>query len=430
MLPGAFPVLGHAPALYRDVPELLRTGHAKLGPLFWLCFKPKHWVVSCGGLDGLEVLKKKAYSTTKAQFLSPLVAGQWLLPQEGDTHRGHRAVMNPPFVQRGLNVGTVGAMMAEVITTAVTSWLNAGQVKILAQTRTFGLDIIFRMFNVTPEEVPTWRAKYSDLLLGMLEIPLDFRGSPNDRAARARQWIDTRFRELIAASRRSGDTSSVIGALAHAYDNEANAMDEQVLVDNLRMLILSEHETMASTMAWLVIRLAGQPNLWEPLCDEVNALTSVPATPEAARACPYAEALFREIVRMHPAFGMIHRAVDEPVELAGYKLEPGTQVGVELWSIAHDPAFFEEPDEFKPSRWLGRSGPPTPIEISQFGTGPHFCLGYHLAWLETVQLAVVAAREASRRGVRPRIKSKTGKVPAPIFLPLEHPPPSTVIEFI
>jgi cytochrome P450 len=425
VLPGAFPLVGHLPAFYRDAPAVLRAAHAELGPLFWLAAGPE-WVVSYTGREALDVFKNKSFTSSHLQKLSPLVAGRSLLSQDGDAHRRMRAAMNAPFVPRGLSAGVVGPMTASAISARVAAWVNTGRVEILQETREVALEIIFRMIGIVPGDLPSWRAQYRELVLANLQIPVMLPGFPAYRAARAQRWINARFLEIIEAVRRSGDTGTVVGALVHAKDDEGRAMSDAELTDNLRLLVLGGHETMASTMAWLVITLAGEPRLWDALCEEARGAPAVPTSPEAARALLFAEALFRETVRMHPAFGVITRMAVERVELAGHAIRPGTRVGVDLWSLSHDPSLFDAPDEFRPSRWLGRSGPPTQLEISQFGAGPHFCLGYHLAWLETVQLAVALAHEASRRGRRPRLRE--GRIPKPIFLPLEHPPPGTVVE--
>jgi len=144
------------------------------------------------------------------------------------------------------------------------------------------------------------------------------------------------------------------------------------------------------------------------------------------RSLALAEALFREVVRVHPPFGMITRSAEEDVAFAERTIRKGTVVGVDLWTASRNPGVFASPDAFRPARWLERKGPPTQLEIVPFGMGPHFCIGYHLAWLEAVQFTVALVREAERQKLRPRLR---GTEPRPVYLPTEHPPARTRVAF-
>jgi cytochrome P450 len=428
VLPGAFPLVGHLPAFYRRLPEVMRRARADLGPIFWITLGPGMWVALCTGLEALEIFRSKAFDSSHLPTVSPLVAGASVLAQDGRAHRHLRSALNGPFLPRGLAAGRVGPMMARALGDLCAGWCARGEARIVPAIQDTALAIIFRMIGVDPGDLPAWRAQYRDLLLANLGTTLMFPGSPAYRAARARRWIDARMSAVVAAARAAPDPGSLLGALVRATDDEGAALTDVELLDNLRLLVLGGHETISSTMAWMVIMLAARPDLWDALLAEVGGEAEVPLTPEAARSFPFAEALFRETVRMYPPFGAITRTAIAPFVLHGRTLPRGALVGVDLWGIAHDPELFPDPDDFRPARWLGRSSPPTPLEISQFGAGPHFCLGYHLAWLEAVQLAVALAREARRARRRPALRG--GRVPQPIFLPTEHPPARTRVDFV
>lgn len=427
VLPGAFPLLGHLPAVYKDAPALFRRARKELGPAFWVLAGPGMDLVSCAGTNAIDLFRNKAFTSEHLKELSPLVAAGTLLAQDGAAHRHMRAAMNGPFAPRALSAKAVGPMAASVIQERVARWVNEKRITILAETRELALEIIFRMIGVAPEDLAGWREHYGELLLANLGIPFMFPGSPAFRAARAKRWLDARFQAMIDAARAAPTSETLVHALTLAKDDEGKPLTDQELVDNLRLLVLGGHETMAATLAWMVIMLGLRTDLWDALSAEVN-VASVPVSPQEARAFPFAEALFRETVRSYPPFGIITRKAVDDFELYGHRIRKGTLVGVDLWSISHDPELFDDPDTFLPSRWLGRSEPPSSREIVQFGAGPHFCLGYHLAWLESVQLAVALARELGQRGLRPRLHHD--HAPAAIFLPVIHPAPKTKIEFV
>ena len=318
-------------------------------------------------------------------------------------------------------------MMAAALEARVDRWVDRGEARVLPEIQEVALEIIFRMLGVDPQDLPSWRDRYRALLLANLGITVMFPGSPAHRAARAKEWIDARFRDLLAAARADPAAEGLLVDLTRVADDAGQPLTDAELLDNLRLLVLGGHETISSTMSWILITLAARPDLWDALSVEAARAPEAPTTPQAARAFPFAEALFRETVRMYPPFSIITRLAVEPYPLHGKTIPSGALVGVDLWSLGRDPSLFTAPDAFAPDRWLGQRGNPSPIEIVQFGAGPHFCLGYHLAWLEAVQFSVTLARRLGRAGLRPRLR---GQVPAPIFLPTGHPPAKTAVELV
>ncbi len=195
-------------------------------------------------------------------------------------------------------------------------------------------------------------------------------------------------------------------------------MSDEELVDNLRLVMLAGHETSASTMGWIVAFLAQHPDAWDRLTAEAKGLGHVPVSTAELRELPYAEAVFREALRLYPPVAMDARLLSGPLELAGRTIREGTQLGIPVIHLSRHPDLHARHDAFVPERWLGKREGITPLELVQFGGGPHFCLGYHLAWMEIVQFTVALALTLGERGLRPRIVS--GRA-VPRYAPLLHP---------
>ena len=129
--------------------------------------------------------------------------------------------------------------------------------------------------------------------------------------------------------------------------------------------------------------------------------------------------MFRESLRLYPPVVTDSRVVHEPFEIEGYTVEPGAVIATSLLHLSRDPGRFPDPDAWQPQRWLEHDRKPTALENCQFGGGPHFCLGYHVALLEGAMFLVHVARSLGEWGQRPRA---LGPMPKPSFLPLAHPP--------
>ncbi len=83
--------------------------------------------------------------------------------------------------------------------------------------------------------------------------------------------------------------------------------------------------------------------------------------------------------------------------------------------------------EARSARWLNKKEPIRAAELIQFGGGPHFCLGYHMAWMESVQFLVAMARHLGDAGLKP---AHQGPYPAIRYIPLLHPDPKTRVTMV
>ncbi|MFO0759189.1 MAG: cytochrome P450 [Byssovorax sp.] len=428
VLPGAFPLVGHIPALYRGAATVLSRARAEHGPLFWITLGSGTWVLVCTGPEAFDVFRHPAFDSSHLPAISPLVAGHSILALDGPPHRRMRSALNKPFQPRGLTAGKVGEVTAETLSAMIERWAAAGEARVLPDVQEAALAIIFGILGVKPSDLAAWRVHYRALLLANTGIKARFPGSPAVRAERAKVWIDARFAELVAGARSHGDRETLLGAIVHAEDDEGHPLADAEILDNLRLLVLGGHETISSALSFMTVELATHPAAWDALAAEAVATDHPPVTLAEARRLPFAEAIFRESLRLHPPFSLITRVAIADAEIAGRRVPKGSLVGIDLRGLGRDPAAFPDPERVVPQRWIGRDRSPTPLELSPFGAGAHFCLGYHLAWLEAVSFAATLGRTMGQRGLRPTLT--TARPPGSIFLPTEHPPASTKIRFV
>ncbi|HEY0937328.1 MAG TPA: cytochrome P450 [Trebonia sp.] len=93
-------------------------------------------------------------------------------------------------------------------------------------------------------------------------------------------------------------------------------------------------------------------------------------------ALTYGTLAVEESLRLEPAAAMVDRYATRDVALGGARVRAGDQVTVSITGANRDPAVFAAPDRYDPARVnAGRH--------LAFAHGPHFCVGAHLARLET-----------------------------------------------
>jgi cytochrome P450 monooxygenase len=426
ILPGALPLVGHAPFNLGDVLTFLRNAEKRVGPLFWMQ-NAGNWGLVCMGEPGFELLKNKVTTSEHIREAAKDFIGDALLSRDGAHHRHLRSAMNGPFTPRGLTSTGASALSAEVIEARVAGFARE-DLFLVHEAQQLALDIIFRVLGIDQSELGAWNHNYREFVLGAIPLPFDLPFSPLRRARKGRQWLDARLSLLISAARGQPATAGALAALLEAKDDDGHSLEDSELVQNLRLLTLAGHETTASAIGWLGIVIAQRPDLWEKLRDEATAAPGVPRTPEELKRHPFAEALFREVLRLYPPIAFTARQATEDLELHGKHVPKGTVITVPIGTYGYDPEVYPEPERFEPSRWLGKRSPPSAMELAAFGGGPHFCLGYHMAWAEVVQFATAFARELARRGVKPQLAP--GAAPKLSYFPFGVPPKRTRIELV
>jgi cytochrome P450 family 117 subfamily A len=430
VLPGRYPLLGHAWVFFGDVLEVLRAGHARLGPLFWMNLFLDRWLLVCEGQLGFEALRSKAVASghIRKEKAGDLILGASMLSQDGDAHRHVRSAMSGLFGPRSLATGTLGDPIADVVDKHVSRWCARGSVVARSGTMELTLEAVFRIAGVPAADLPIWREQFIRFLAGAYAPPILLPGTPLHRTARARGWLDDRIRALVHRAREAPDPESLIGFLVLAKDDQGAPLTDQEMVDNLRLLLMAGHETTASVLAWMLVELARSPDLWAAVREEATSAPAAPRTLREAQSFPVAESVFREAARLYSPVTLTLRKLVAPLSLGGRALPEGALVGVSPSLACRDPAVYPDPDRFDPSRWQRRKEPPSQYELMAFGAGAHFCLGYHLAWMEAIQFAVTLARRAAERGLSPRLPP--GARPRLVYTPaLSHVSADTVVRF-
>lgn len=425
-LPGRFPLIGHFPVMAWKQLEIMREAKKTLGDFFWLDRGGGSWTLVCVHPDAFTIFRNKATTSEDFKTFVGALLGESMIANDGPRHHHMRGAWNAPFSPRGLDAAAVGALFAEQVERAVGAWDNTRPLRILSATRELVLSLMFRMLGIPEQELSAWRAQYEDFMMLAIPFDADLPGSPRRTGLRAKAWLDERLRGIIGAARRDPGATGLLAQIVRGRDEGGVELTEQELLDNLRLLLLAGHETSASTMAWMTLTLAQRPDLWGRLCDEARG-RDVPRRPSELRDFPFAEALFRETLRLYPPVSMDSRMTTTDLALAGRTVPSGTRTSVSLLLLSRSPELYADPDAFRPARWLEKREPVSPVELAPFGGGPHFCLGYHLAWMEIVQYAVALARTFGARGLRPVL---AGPPPAMIYQPLLHPSTKSAVRFV
>lgn len=429
IMPGRHPFFGHMLAARYALPDLLERAERKLGRLFWFEFPtPKGKVLDLVHLDEtvFHVLRSKSVDSSLLKEGPEELLGDSMIVKDGAPHRQARSPFNAPFTPTGLTSTGVGAMFVQVVEKRLAEWVRPGSVRVIEKTQELTLELIFRLLDQPPDDLARWRKAYQELLLIVIALPLEFPGSPRSRAVRAREWLNQRILEAMVRARRESREASFLRSLLDARDEDGRSLEDVELVENLRLLLFAGHETSATAMAWMLVHLGRDRELFRRVVNEALATGKLPDSARTLKNFPLAEALFRESVRLYTPVPLITRVLTEEAAIGGRRFPRGTRITFPLVHLSRDSRRYPDPLTFRPDRWLERTSPPSAFETLPFGGGPHFCLGYHTAWMESVQFVVAVALTAHRQRLRPHHE---GPLPRSIWFPLAAPVSSTEIRF-
>lgn len=338
--------------------------------------------------------------------LQPLLGDYSLFMLEGDRHKRRRQLLMPPF--HGERMRAYGQTIYN-ITEQVFSKIPKGQ-PFLARnvTQEISLQVILQaVFGLDKGEVYE-RIKHSvvELISSAFESPLTTSlllfpklqkdlgpWSPWGKFLRRRQQLDELLYAEIAQRRHQLDQNrtDILSLLMSAKDEEGKAMTDQELRDELMTLMVTGHETTATVIAWAFYWISYLPQVREKLLQELDTLGLSP-DPMSIFRLPYLGAVCNETLRIYPVgIFTIPRVVQEPVELLGHNLEPGTVISACIYLNHHRQDLYPNSKQFKPERFLEREF--SPFEFIPFGGGARGCIGQALAMFEMkLVLAITLSR--------------------------------------
>ena len=144
-------------------------------------------------------------------------------------------------------------------------------------------------------------------------------------------------------------------------------------------------ETTAVALVWTSYLMARDPGAAEVLEAEARGvLGGRPASAADLDALPYTRAVVQEGLRLYPPAYAIGREARAEVRLDGYSIPKGATVFMSPWVMQRDPRYYEEPEAFRPERWLGDAPAGLPrFAYFPFGGGARVCIGNTFALNES-----------------------------------------------
>ena len=327
-----------------------------------------------------------------ARLLEPVVGANSVILLDERAHLSQRKLMLPAF--HGEKMQRLSGLMREVTEREVARWPQNEPIALHPRLQALTLEIILRaVFGLdSGERLDAMRSR----LTGILQfgaspsstLPLLQRGKTWREFERGRDEADAMIYETIDERRNNGneERDDVLAMLLEARHEDGSPMSPVELRDELMTLLVAGHETTASELAWAFERLTRTPDVLARLTEEIDS----------GDDDSYVTATVHETLRRRPVLpNAAPRLVIEPVEVGGWRYEPGVCLIADAYLLHHDPDIYPDPYAFRPERFLDEQ--PGTYTWIPFGGGRRRCLGASFAMLEMkiVLRAVLAQNEVA-----------------------------------
>jgi cytochrome P450 len=334
--------------------------------------------------DIKRVLLSNHRNYTKGEGMDrvKILLGNGIMTSEGDLWRRQRRMMQPSFHRRVID--QFSALIGEVNNKFAARWAEKAQrreaVNLSDDTSELTLEIVLRSIFGTD----------------LARLEKQFGANPFEVVAKEQNRdlkFAFRFRsltklvaELIERRRREPEEHfDFLNMLMASRDRETDqAMNDKELIDEVLTLIVAGHETTAAALTWTWYLISEHPEVQAQLQEEADRTgTDQALSLGAAESLAFTHQVIQEALRLYPPGWLITRRTLEADELGGYPIAPRTDVFISPYMLHRHPAFWSEPEEFKPERFAGIDAEERHrFSYIPFAVGPRHCIGENIAMFE------------------------------------------------
>ncbi|MEM1222267.1 MAG: cytochrome P450 [Verrucomicrobiota bacterium] len=220
---------------------------------------------------------------------------------------------------------------------------------------------------------------------------------------------------------RKGNTSTgkedILSAVISAKNPDDPPIPRYELIHDLSQLFMAGSTTSSMIVAWSLIHTYSDPAWLDELRSELEDWDPFNFT--TIEPFPKLRATTLEIERLRPGVPVFNRMTAQSFTYGGYEIPADADV-LHLHTLTHFlEEIYDEPDCFKPQRFVENPMPPRDAH-GTFGGGKHRCVGSPLA---RIQPPLFTANVVSRYDLefltKPSLKAKYDAVVAPAEEPLK-----------
>lgn len=282
------------------------------------------------------------------------IFGDHMMSVDGEKARRYKKPHRKQFLRQTIQAELVG-LIRENTTRLIDSFPDNGQVE-LKQEFASRLPVLtmLDLFGLPKTDELIFRSWYDAFEKSLANTIWDetIRQNGKDAVARFHVYLQS----AIETVRKNGNTDTLLGKLVNS--SEEDALTDSEIRHNALIIFFGGISTVEALILNALYALSTHPNTFNRIRQNIALLPKV----------------IEETVRWRGPVQSVHRHVCKSIQIGGVELPKGAVVSCVIASANHDETIFRYPETFDIDRQNSKH--------IAFATGPHICLGLHLARTE------------------------------------------------
>ena len=276
------------------------------------------------------------------------VMGHTILEMDEPEHHAYRSLIQQAFSRKAMEAWET-ELVEPIVDECIDAFIDTGRADLVRQLFfPFPVNVIAGLLGLPREDLP----KFHRWTVELISVSIDM-----DKALGASKSLEAYLTRFIH-ERRESPGRDMISVLAHA-EHDGQRLTDAEIIAFCRLLLPAGAETTYRSSSNLLFGLLSHTDQLEAVRDDRSLL------PQA----------IEEGLRWEPPLLTIMRTTTAPTSVAGVDLPADAMLVVNMGAANHDDTRWERSDEFDIFRQQ--------TAHVAFASGPHMCLGMHLARMET-----------------------------------------------
>ncbi|AES94098.1 putative cytochrome P450 [Medicago truncatula] len=237
------------------------------------------------------------------------------------------------------------------------------------------------------------RENFVAFIQGLISFPLNIPGTAYNKCLQGRKKAMKMLKNMLQERREMPRKQQMdfFDYVIEELRKEGTLLTEAIALDLMFVLLFASFETTSQALTYAIKLLSDNPLVFKQLQEEHEAILERRENPNSGvtwqeyKSMTFTFQLITETARLANIVPGIFRKALREINFKGYTIPAGWAIMVCPPAVHLNPAKYQDPLVFNPSRWEGMEPSGATKHFLAFGGGMRFCVGTEFA---KVQMAV------------------------------------------